>query len=712
MKANPARSSGFTPPASSESSRLARRLGLVAALLCAMAQSAQAAALTWDTTIAANGTVTAGDGTWANGAGNWNNASTSVGINWSNATPDAATFFGSDGAYVITVAGPISAASLTFGASGYTLSAASPQTITLSGATAVFVGESASIGANVAIAYAGSALLGGGAGTLTISGSGATLANSSTTQNTTIQSGLTVNVGTGGALSSGASFVVGGNAAGGNLNITGGAMQVTAGNLIIGNGANFTGSVTLASGAISLSNGAGVRFGANAANSAPAGNATFHLDGGVFTTTGLVQKVAGVAGTNATFNFNGGTLRAGSSALGMAGLDNAFVKAGGARIDTNGFNPAAIAQVLQHDPALGATPDGGLTKLGAGTLTLNGTAAHTFDGGVHLTGGTLAVNLGNLATPTNLVGAGNTLSLSGGTLSLVGKSGVNSSQAFTGTSVGAGNSTVGITSNGTGFATTAALGVVSRSQSGGVLSIQTSTGAQTAATLAVATVGNPASNYIAPWAFVGDSKTANARWAYVNANGQVVSTGGAAAGGGMSGVTSASTVYTVAAATNTVASNLTAFGIQNTVTSSYDLGANTLTTEGLLSITGATTATITATTGGVHVGAGNELVVAGAGNVTISAPISDKVSGNSHVTYAGGGTLTLSGANTHSGITSANSGTLAIANNLALQNSGLSTSGAGSVTLSVTTPTLGGLTGSRNLASVITTGYAASPPSP
>lgn len=85
--------------------------------------------------------------------------------------------------------------------------------------------------------------------------------------------------------------------------------------------------------------------------------------------------------------------------------------------------------------------------------------------------------------------------------------------------------------------------------------------------------------------------------------------------------------------------------------------------------------------------------------------------GGLDITRAGGNASTavvLSGANTFSGSTTVGTGaTLQLNNNLALQNSALNTSGAGVVTLSsVTTPTIGGLTGGTNLASVITTGYS------
>ena len=55
----------------------------------------------------------------------------------------------------------------------------------------------------------------------------------------------------------------------------------------------------------------------------------------------------------------------------MQGLTTASIKAGGAIIDTNGFN-ITIGQPLLHDASLGLTPDGGLTKLGNGTLKLTG----------------------------------------------------------------------------------------------------------------------------------------------------------------------------------------------------------------------------------------------------------------------------------------------------------------------------------------------------
>jgi autotransporter-associated beta strand protein len=80
------------------------------------------------------------------------------------------------------------------------------------------------------------------------------------------------------------------------------------------------------------------------------------------------------------------------------------------------------------------------------------------------------------------------------------------------------------------------------------------------------------------------------------------------------------------------------------------------------------------------------------------------------LTKIGAGTLILSAANTFTGTTTVSGGTLQLNNALALQNSALDTTGSitgtasvGLVLNSVTTPTFGGLTGDKNLASLFNT---------
>ena len=112
---------------------------------------------------------------------------------------------------------------------------------------------------------------------------------------------------------------------------------------------------------------------------------TINLNGGLLKPLGL----QGGAGTS-VFNFNGGTLQArANSAAFLQGLTVANVRGGGAVIDTNGFD-VTVAQSLFHSTIAGDPGvDGGLTKLGAGTLTLTG--ANTYTGATTIKAGTLSV---------------------------------------------------------------------------------------------------------------------------------------------------------------------------------------------------------------------------------------------------------------------------------------------------------------------------------
>ena len=124
---------------------------------------------------------------------------------------------------------------------------------------------------------------------------------------------------------------------------------------------------------------------------AGASTAEYHLNGGIL----LVSSIYNLNGVNdlgyllppdgsAVFRFNGGVLRGtqsdsidpnvikdGTTNL-MGNLSHAYVGLGGARIDVT-TNSCGINQALEHDPALGATPDGGLHAMstgGPGTLAL------------------------------------------------------------------------------------------------------------------------------------------------------------------------------------------------------------------------------------------------------------------------------------------------------------------------------------------------------
>ncbi|HPM83729.1 MAG TPA: autotransporter-associated beta strand repeat-containing protein, partial [Candidatus Anammoximicrobium sp.] len=113
------------------------------------------------------------------------------------------------------------------------------------------------------------------------------------------------------------------------------------------------------------------------------GGLTVNLDvGGLLLTDRMyLDRTAGTTGTHTfEFRFDGGTLRPQSSGnlmddivvapgAGGALFWYGVIEDGGALIDTSGLD-ANVLRPLLHDAALGMVSDGGLTKLGVGTLTL------------------------------------------------------------------------------------------------------------------------------------------------------------------------------------------------------------------------------------------------------------------------------------------------------------------------------------------------------
>lgn len=140
--------------------------------------------------------------------------------------------------------------------------------------------------------------------------------------------------------------------------------------------------------------------------------------------------------------------------------------------------------------------------------------------------------------------------------------------------------------------------------------------------------------------------------------------------------------------------------VGNVVTLAADTTFVTIATEKTLGFSGPVTMTASRT---LTVDVGNTVVGQG---VTISGAIGDGGNGFG-LTKAGAasGLLTLSGNNTFSGATAITGGILSLGNSLALQNSPLDTAtsiagnGTAGLRSTVTTLTLGGLTGNKNFAS-------------
>lgn len=197
----------------------------------------------------------------------------------------------------------------------------------------------------------------------------------------------------------GGEFIIGDNTSG-VATITGGSLIVNS-QFWVGQAGSGNGKMTVSGGTVSVGNWLAVgREGATGVltisgnglvkkgleGSLEIGNSassvgTVNLDGGTL----QVDEVVSGNGANSTFNFNGGTLKAIADVGNfMQGLSNAWVKAGGAVVDTDGFN-VTINQVLKADLV---STGGGLVKNGAGVLSLS--ASNNFTGGVVINQGTVA----------------------------------------------------------------------------------------------------------------------------------------------------------------------------------------------------------------------------------------------------------------------------------------------------------------------------------
>ncbi len=206
-------------------------------------------------------------------------------------------------------------------------------------------------------------------------------AASGTGLSTYTQTGGTVDYGTGNA------FIASSLGTTASLNISGGSF--TGGNTfylgVRGNSTlnlSNTATMTLTSLSLGFGNGAGGGAGATS-DTVTLGDGTNFTSGSSIATgtsgvliVGTVGKDLGSGtGDTATFNFNGGTLKAsGNNSTFFQGLDSALVQTAGGIIDNGNFG-ITIGQALLHGSG---TPDGGLKFQGSGTTTLN--AANTYTG--------------------------------------------------------------------------------------------------------------------------------------------------------------------------------------------------------------------------------------------------------------------------------------------------------------------------------------------
>ena len=621
-----------------------RRLASIPSLVLflAGAQSAHAADFFWDPTSSGTNTGS-GSGVWNAANTNWFDGAANV--IWTSA--NRPVFGGADGPFVVTVADNFSTTGLLFNKTGYTLSAASAQTITTTGSAVTATGVAATIGSNVTVTRAANDLIttpSGAGGILNIGGAYVNSQSGSTGSRTLIiEKGTTVNVNNGGYLGDSSSTIytatnvngitigVGNAAAGGTLVVKPGG-TVTAGNntqVIVGLAAAASGTLTIDGGDVNggaittLSGGGtvlpaaygGLRFGGSTGNTS--GTRIANLNGGTLT-VGQVFIGALAVGSTATntLNFNGGTLKAIiSNTTFMTGLTAANVQVGGAKINTNSFD-ITIGQALTHDAVLDATLDGGLTKSSAGVLTL--TASNTYTGDTTISGGTLRISGSGRLNAGNYAGA---LSMSLGTTF---ESAITGSQTLSGAITGGGTlKNVGggalLLSNGSN-----SYGALSISAVNSRVFINTNATALPAAATVEITSG--ALVFAAP---------------ATRDNAITVSSGGV-----------------LSARAATTLNNVTLPGIGSVIFNNDDATTGSLTISSNLSLTGGLTMQIGGTrmlvTGGASGGVNLSGNLTGSGSLVITS------SGNVANPNFGTGVLTLSGNNTYTGDTTVSSGVLAV----------------------------------------------------
>jgi fibronectin-binding autotransporter adhesin len=504
----------------------------------------------------------------------------------------------------------------------------------------------------------------------------------------------------------------------GTLKLYSSPMQVASGFSMGGSTfSGFTGTIQVTNNGVNGSEGSKLNIGSSAFNASGAslildsGSQLYYI-GGANTATFSSISVSGNGGNEGrgALRIESGTLAGnitltGSSAWGQAGGTISGSITGTAT--TGNTQTLTLGTVSQSGAGTlsGVISDGAgggklaLTKRNTGALNLTGTAVKTFTGGLNVNGGTLTIDYTAAGSPlTDLVNAGNAVSLGGGTLGVKGATSGTTSQSFTnGVNFASGTSGVTVNKNG-GTSTTLNLGTITHSV-GGVASFTSNTAlAATVSTTEMIKVTNGASGAngaLGAWALANGPTTANVRYVAVDSSGALkLVTANTTLGTNWSLVTDAAKVYTTNAAVS-LTTNVTAQALQNPAAGNVlvQLNGQTLTTNGLLALVSGITWSFNRTdSGGITIGAENEFVMAGVGNIRISAPIANKSGNNSNLTYAGGGTLTLDTvASTYTGTTTVNSGTLTLGLANVLNSSSSLVNNGGTVGISTFDQSLAGV---------------------
>jgi autotransporter-associated beta strand protein len=382
-----------------------------------------------------------------------------------------------------------------------------------------------------------------------------------------------------------------------------------------------------------------------------------------------------------TTTITSGTVLVGSAtALGVSGSSAVWIADNpNAVLDLNGFNisigslAGAGGEVAQKNTY---TTAGGLVSVGSNAITIGGDNTSTTYGGRFSGSGTITkVGTGNLSLSgaTPLSGFSGVLAIESGTLT----AGNTYGRTFGGDPFGSASLQLGKTGGGSSnaslnVASPTTRPVVLAAGNTGALTIQAGVAEATNGTLYFGGTVTGTGDVVlsSPLAFSFFSVTSA-----INNVGKVKVT---------SSVNQARMTVS-----GTIGSNVTDVTVENSWSTNNDPNAIYTTLSGGLNNTGTVSFT-------------------GVSNASGVAPVrvNGIISQASGLTLSGTYTVSLGAANTFTGNTLIQAGTLVLGNSLALQNSGLDTSGAGVLNATgIATPTFGGLIGSTSLSATNITGY-------
>ena len=189
----------------------------------------------------------------------------------------------------------------------------------------------------------------------------------------------------------------------GSLSVDNSSMQIDGRILIAANSASANGTLTITNGSTVTLGVPGYYSGSDAPSCGVLwigqGTSTITVKNSTLELYGI--KNAAPA-TGSTFNLNGATLKARADNTNFfdAGTNMAVkVQVGGVTFDTAGYNVTVVKALTS---GVSGAADGGLTKIGAGTLTLS--AANTYTGATTVSEGTLNLTVANaIATSSSVV---------------------------------------------------------------------------------------------------------------------------------------------------------------------------------------------------------------------------------------------------------------------------------------------------------------------